>query len=262
MDRKLSVVANVRYQSSKGGGGGRSLKGLLRYFQYRDDRDGHIKQEQGLERWVDKGLGRNFQNVAANCDALKSEHVQAFLFVINPNPDLIRFVPDERREEFVKDLTEQTVEAFFEARHVEGIEYSYAYHNRVTDDTEAPGRDNPHTHVVLPGTYDSFADGQRLPLYMNRSKRENHIDMLHEVAQQKIDLLLQREVGLDWEQRYDAWELAQEVERERVLTETLAREGLDLDANFTLPEVIPEAVAKLDRWFAINKERKLDIDFF
>jgi len=260
MDRKLSVVANVRYQSSKGGGGGRSLKGLLRYFQYRDDRDGHIKQEQGLERWVDKGLGRNFQSVAASCDALKSEHVQAFLFVINPNPDLIRFVPDERREVFVKDLTEQTVEAFFEARGVNDIEYSYAYHNRVTDDDEAPGRDNPHTHVVLPGTYDSFADGERLPLYMNRSKRENHIEMLHSIAQQKIDLLLQREVGLDWEQRYDAWELAQDMQNQQPAIVAVTEPLVDI------PKGDPDVAAKWDRWFGLwqepKKPKEPNIDFF
>ncbi len=77
MDRKLSVVANVRYQSPKGRGA-RKLKGLLRYIQYRDDRDGHIRQDHRLERWVDHGLGNSFQTIAANCAALKSDHVQAF----------------------------------------------------------------------------------------------------------------------------------------------------------------------------------------
>jgi len=107
MDHKQSIVANVRYQTPKGKGASK-LKSLLRYFQYRDDRDGHIPQEQGLERWVNHGLGSNFQAVAATCDALKSDHVQAFTFVINPNPDLIQFVPEERREVFVKHLTEAT----------------------------------------------------------------------------------------------------------------------------------------------------------
>lgn len=207
----------MRYQTPKGKGASK-LKSLLRYFQYRNDRDGHIPQAQGLERWVNHGLGSNFQAVAATCDALKSEHVQAFTFVINPNPDLIQFVPEERREVFVKHLTEATIETFFEERGIDGIQYSYAYHRRETTDQDKAGRDNPHTHVVLPGTYDSWQDGTRLPLYMNRNKRENHIELLHQVAQQQIDLLLQREVGWDWEVGYDAL-LA---ERERLATIAVA----------------------------------------
>jgi hypothetical protein len=221
LDRKLSVVANVHYQSSKGRGASK-LKGLLRYFQYRDDRDHHIPQEQGLERWVDHGLGKNFQTVAANCEAFKSDHVQAFTFVINPNPDLIRFVPEKRREAFVKELTEATIQAIFDARNIEGMSYSYAFHRRETTDKNEPGRDNPHTHVVLPGTYDSWQDGIRLPLYMNRNKKENHIELLHEIAQQEIDLLLQREIGLDWEQRYDAW--TADIRHERNLKIDITRE--------------------------------------
>ena len=229
MDRKQSIVANVRYQTPKGKGASK-LKSLLRYFQYRDDRDGHIPQAQGLERWVNHGLGSNFQAVAATCDALKSEHVQAFTFVINPNPDLIQFVPEERREVFVKCLTEATIETFFEERGIDGIQYSYAYHRRETTDENNAGRDNPHTHVVLPGTYDSWQDGTRLPLYMNRNKRENHIELLHQVAQQQIDLLLQREIGWDWEVRYDAL-LA---ERERLITIALTNRVEPVEA---LPEL-------------------------
>jgi hypothetical protein len=235
MDRKLSVVANVRYQSAKGKGASK-LKGLLRYFQYRDDRDGHIPQQRGLERWVDHGLGANFLTVAATCEALKSEHVQAFTFVINPNPDLIRLVPGERHETFIKDLTEATIDAFFEARGIDGIEYSYVYHRRETRDADKPGRDNPHTHVVLSGTFDSFADGMRLPLYMNHNKRENHIEILHQIAQREIVLLLDREVGFDWERQYDAWTLAQEqtpsVINDTPNNEPIASPSLSRDIDF------------------------------
>ncbi|MBI5928587.1 MAG: hypothetical protein HY862_04720 [Chloroflexi bacterium] len=199
MDRKLSVVANVKYQSPKGKGAAQ-LKGLLRYVQYRDDRDGHIPQRRGLERWVDRGLGNNFQTIAASCEEYKSEHVQAFTWVINPNPDLMAFVPEKKREQFIRELTEVTLEQFFEAREMDVPEYAYAIHRRETGDH----RDNPHSHIILPGTYHSWADGSRLPLYMNRYKKENHIEMLHEAAQQQMDVLMQRYVGLDWEQRYDA----------------------------------------------------------
>ncbi len=262
MDRKLSVVANVRYQSSRGKGASK-LKGLLRYFQYRDDRDGHIPQEQGLERWVDHGLGSNFQTVAANCDALKSDHVQAFTFVINPNPDLIRLVPGERHETFVKELTEATIDAFFDARHIDGIEYSYVYHRRETTDADAPGRDNPHTHVVLPGTFHSFADGTRLPLYMNRNKRENHIEILHQIAQKNIVLLLDREVSLDWEQRFDAWLLARESEYRSNLNISSIENTFFLGSGHDLTQVISDSAAKWNGWPVQEgeKTRGYDIDF-
>ncbi len=203
MDRKQSVIANVRYQTPKGKGASK-LKGLLRYVQYRDDRDGHIPQHRGLERWTDKGLGGDFQTIAANCDRLKSDHVQAFCWVMNPNPDLVAMMPEKQREAFARELTETTMERFFEARGIDTPEYAYAIHRRETTDSNRPGRDNPHAHVVLPGTFDSWADGARLPLYMNQNKRENHIELLHGIAQQQIGSLMERYVGLDWEQRYDA----------------------------------------------------------
>jgi hypothetical protein len=202
MDRSQMVVANLRYQSSKGGKGFGKVRDLARYFQYRQDRDQHIPQEEGLERWVDHGLGNNFRQIAERCEAFKSEYVQAFFLVINPNPDLMALVPAEQQECFVKQLTESSLEAFFAERVLEVPEYSYAYHLRATLD--AARRDNPHTHIILPGSYASWADGGRLPLYMNRGKGENHIALLHQVVEGQTERLLERYVGLDWERRFDA----------------------------------------------------------
>lgn len=196
------VIANVKYQSPKGKGAGK-LKGILRYLQYRNDRGGHIPQEFGIERWTDRGLGGNFQTIAANCEQWKSDHVQAFTLVINPNPDLIGFVPEEQREQFTRELTENTITKFFEERDLD-IEWSYVLHRRETKDAFMAGRDNPHTHIILPGTYDSWADGGRLPFYMNRNKKENHIELLHTIAESQMENLLEHYVGLDWEQYYDA----------------------------------------------------------
>jgi hypothetical protein len=92
--------------------------------------------------------------------------VQAFFLVINPHPELMALVDKADQEVFVKTLTERSLDAFFTGRGLAVPEYSYAYHLRATLD--AARRDNPHTHVILPGTYDSWADGGRLPLYMNR----------------------------------------------------------------------------------------------
>jgi hypothetical protein len=164
IDRKLSVVANVRYQTPPGNGA-KKLKGLMRYLQYRNDRDGHIPQKHGQERWIDLGLSNNFQTIASNCESLKFGHVQAFTFVINPAPDLVAMIPERRHGAFVRALTEATIDRFFEARGIDDVPYSYVVHHRETTDADRPGRANPHAHIILPGTYYSWADGSYVPLY-------------------------------------------------------------------------------------------------
>jgi hypothetical protein len=230
LDRKQSVITNVRYQTPKGKGASK-LKRLLRYIQYRDDRDGHIPQHRGFERWIDKGLGQNFGEIAARCEEWKSAHVQAFTWVINPNPDLIALVPEVQHVQFVRELTENTLEQFFEARGIDEIEYSYCIHQRETTDEERPGRDNPHAHIVLPGTYMSWVDGARVPLYMNQNRRENHIEMLHEVAQEQPDSLMIEYVGREWEQQVDRLFIMKEpvTRSEPTLVDDFSDFGLTLE---------------------------------
>jgi hypothetical protein len=114
-------------------------------------------------------------------------------------------VPPERREQFVRQLTERTMNDFFDARGIDtGVEWSAVLHHRQTDGDEAPGQHNPHTHVVLPGTYYDADEGRRKPLYFSQRREVNHIDMLHEVTQNNMLDLMERFAGRDWEQRYDA----------------------------------------------------------
>jgi hypothetical protein len=138
--------------------------------------------------------------------------VLMFSLVINPNPDLIAMVPYEERERFVRELTERTLEDFFAARGIEsGVEWSAVLHHRLTDDPQSPGLHNPHTHIVLPGTYYGEDAGERLPLYFSQNRKVNHIDLLHNITETHMAALMERNVGRDWEQRYDVLE----VERER-----------------------------------------------
>ena len=133
-----------------------------------------------------------------------------FSLVINPNPALIEMIPHDQREEFVRDLTEQTVDDFFAARGIDtGVEMSYVVHHRQTDDT---GHHNPHAHVVLPGTTYDADEGRRVPLYFSRNKHVNHIDLLHAITEQNMEVLLEHHLGLEWERLYD--ELHPEVEPE------------------------------------------------
>ena len=75
---KAIIVPDLAYTSHKGRRGGSSngykeMSARLKYLQYRDDADGHIPQEQGLERWQDHGLGMNYREILNNCASLSSE---------------------------------------------------------------------------------------------------------------------------------------------------------------------------------------------
>ncbi len=217
MKRSQMCVANVQYKQPSADGV-KQTRNLLKYLTYRDSRDDSVQQRSGRERWVDHGMGKSVAEIAQHCADLRSNHVLMFSLVINPNPDLVAMVEHEQRERFVRELTENTVEDFFDARGIDtGIEYSYVVHHRTTDDPQAPGRHNPHTHIVVPGTVYSEDHGARVPLYFSRNKQVNHIDLLHDVSETEMGALMERYVGPDWEQQFDA--LEQEREQERRITE-------------------------------------------
>ena len=204
MDRKQMCVSNVKYKKPTANESKR-MGNLLKYLTYRESRTEKARHAGGRERWLDRGMGGSVAEIAERCDAYQSEHVLMFSLVINPQPDLIRMVPPEKREQFVKQLTERTMNDFFDARGIDtGVEWSAVLHHRQTDGDEAPGQHNPHTHIVLPGTYYDADEGRRKPLYFSQRREVNHIDMLHEVTQNNMVDLMDRYIGLEWEQRYDA----------------------------------------------------------
>jgi hypothetical protein len=173
-----------------------------------------VKQRAGMERWVDHGMGGSVGEIAQRCDDLRSEHVLTFSLVINPNPELTAMIPFEQRERFVRELTENVVEEFFDERGLDtGIEYSYVLHHRNSTDPQSPGLHDPHTHVVLPGTVFDEEHGQRVPLFFSQNRKVNHIEMLHRVTEHETEVLLERYVGPDWEQRYDALDAARVAQR-------------------------------------------------
>jgi hypothetical protein len=138
---KAIIVPDLAFTSHEGRRGGKSngykeLKGQLKYFQYRDDRDGHIPQETGLERWVDRGLGQNYREIVNNCNRFSSNRLLAWTWVVSPAPDLMALVPERERPELVLTLTEEIVEAYYAARHVEMPEYAYVLHDRWTNAEE------------------------------------------------------------------------------------------------------------------------------
>lgn len=204
MDRKQMCIANVQYKKPSADGA-RQSKNLLRYLTYRESRDEKARYVAGRERWVDHGMGGSVGEIIQRCDDLKSDHVLAFSLVMNPNPDLMALVAPEERERFVGELTEGVVDDFFEARGLDtGVEFSYVMHHRLTDDLQAPGLHDPHTHVVLPGTVYDEEHGGRVPLFFSRNQKVNHIELLHDATERAMASQMERYVGPDWEQRIDA----------------------------------------------------------
>lgn len=203
MDRKQMCIANVHYKKPSDEGAKQS-KNLLRYLTYRESRDEAARYVTGRDRWIDHGMGGSVAEIAERCDDLKSEHVLTFSLVINPSPDLMGMVAPEQREQFVGELTENVIEDFFDARGLDtGVEFSYVIHHRLTDDPQAPGLHDPHSHVVLPGTVYDEEYGQRVPLFFSRNSKVNHVEMLHAVTERTMVKQMECYVGPDWEQRYD-----------------------------------------------------------
>jgi hypothetical protein len=203
MNRKQMCIANVRYKKPAANAA-KSAKGLLRYLTYRESRNEAARFAAGKMRWEDHGMGSSVADIIQRCEALQSDHVLLFSLVYNVNPDLIAMVAPELREQFVRELTVGTTEAFFEARGIDtGVEWSYVLHHRQTDDPQSSGRHDPHTHVVLPGTYYDDGLGERVPLYFSRNKSVDHIALLHDLTEQQVADQMERYVGPDWEQRYD-----------------------------------------------------------
>lgn len=225
-------VSNLRYKRPTADEGKR-MKQLLGYLTYRDSRDKGVKLVAGQERWVDHGMGGSVAEIAQRCDDLRSQHVLTFSLVVNPNPQLIAMIPHEQRKQFVRELTERTVDGFFEARGLDtGCEFSYVLHHRESDDPQAPGMHNPHTHIVLPGTVWSEEHGERINLYFSQSRKVDHIEMLHDVTEQHMADMLDRYVGLDWEQRYDALENLREQQQQITAAEPhgyhISEDGLEI----------------------------------
>ncbi|MDX2159887.1 MAG: hypothetical protein SF162_01045 [bacterium] len=214
MDRRQMCVANVQYKKPTANETKRA-KGLLRYLTYRESREEAARYAAGRERWEDHGMGGSVAEIVQRCEALQSKHVLLFSLVYNVNPDLMAMVAPEQREQFVRELTVSTTEAFFDARGIEsGVEWSYVLHHRKTDDPQSPGRHDPHTHVVLPGTYFDDGLGERAPLYFSKNKSVDHIALLHDLTERQTADQMDRYVGHDWEDRYDLLAAVRQVEQE------------------------------------------------
>ena len=197
MSNKAIIVVDFAYKGHKrkGRGTGRTgLSNLLKYLQYRDKMQNLLAQNPDYERWNDYGMGGNWRDILKHSDQFKSEHVLAWTWVVSPAPDLMALVPENKRRDFVCDLTERVVEDYYLERGFDIPEYSTILHDRETNDD---GLQQLHTHVILPGTAPTLAD--RLPVYNN--KERGHDALFREVATRNFAEMLDDTIGLEWRRK-------------------------------------------------------------
>lgn len=189
---KPLIIPDLKFKSPKRrgrGSGPKGLRGMLKYVQFREDRDQRAKT-WGDERWADCGLGKHYREIFANCDRLKSQHVLAWTWVLSPAPDLMALVPEAQRRALVMDVTERVVESYYEARGFQTPPYAFVLHDRLT----AEGEQQLHTHVILPGLAPTVAGWE--PVYNN--KREGHEALFTAIAHDEFEQTPDRVIGREW----------------------------------------------------------------
>lgn len=214
---KPIIIPNWQYQKpSKGGYKG--LKKLLKYVSYRENPD-HRQLEPEL-RWTDCGLGDNWRDVYQATSNLAGQYVLAHHMVISPAPDLMALVPEDLRQEIVREVTERTIEQWHIERGLAVPEYSFVLHDRDTDEEQLQ---QLHTHIFVAGTIDNGL-GERISHRVGKNQvvadayaltRE---DNLHRIARDEFEQILDRTIGLDWHHLREA-ELVQDKVHHALTTE-------------------------------------------
>jgi|GEM_PF-1118377 len=182
---KAIIAVPMRYKKR---GEVKSLRQLLKYLQYRDGsvrRDAFLSAEQGVEmrypvglsdhdrpihrkaKWVDRGMGETYKQITNRAYDWRGRSVLARTWVVSPDPELMRHVPEDKRFEVVRNVTEKTIERWYSDNGWGQAQYSYVIHDkhRVKD-----GEQMAHAHVITPGTIpiDAAEEMGRVDHYVKR----------------------------------------------------------------------------------------------
>ena len=182
----MKSICNFGYaRTKKGGTHFPDVRGLLKYVQYRDDRDDHIPGGGGPDRWVDGGLGDSYPKILARLDELSAgnPHAYCFAVVISPDPEAIAEIEGDPQGRFVEAIRASMAE--WQAWREENdkplagpIEYTFVVHR-----PERNYGEQMHAHLILPAATENAMSGDLTPLYNNRT----HIDALKEIVYRQLD---------------------------------------------------------------------------
>jgi hypothetical protein len=182
----MKSICNFGYARTKKGGTHFSdVRGLLKYVQYRDDRDDHIPGGGGPDRWVDGGLGDSYPKILARLDELSASNPHAYCFavVISPDPEAIAEVEGDPQARFVEAIRASMAEwQTWREEHDKPlagpIEYSFVVHR-----PERNYGEQMHAHLILPAATENAMNGDLTPLYNNRT----HVDAFKEIVYRQLD---------------------------------------------------------------------------
>lgn len=182
---KATIIANMQYKRP---GQFRQVKGLLKYLQFRD---GAVRRETYLRegrytgddnkaypkidrKWIDHGLGGTHKEISTNLNDRCSQSVLARTWVVMPDPELMQYIPEDRRLEVVQRVAEQTMETWYRDNGWGIPEYSCVLHEKKGIKT---GLDMPHAHIITPGTIPVQDDAIMLGRMNHYVKRPHLIDL-------------------------------------------------------------------------------------
>lgn len=235
--KKHALVCNLMYKLDTALGRG-DLMLLLKYVQYRDDKDQHIPQMEGRERWHDRGLGDNYRTISRRCshlaqDRMNADHVLARMLVVSPHPELVAALPPHMRKTALRDLTETMIERYFEANNLPTPEYSFVVHDPQTES----GGQRLHSHVFFPATVPDLEGRRAYEL------RRPQMPLFHEVRDGAITEVWTRLLGR---------ERVAELDR-ALLTEAEKRKRSEQAARPEHAQETTRELDELDRWFGLQR---------
>jgi hypothetical protein len=230
---RTSIVPDVQYIAA---GANKKLRDLLAYFEYRE---GSLRMsirhqgdgEHGVtswedmedisdnmpaqtfdpdtgERWVNRGLGTHYRQIAAHCADLAGAAILARSYVFSPDPRLMKLVRPERRLLLLARTTEDIIETLYEEMEWGTPDYAYVMHDRSTNATAPDGTPQPveqmlHSHLITPGTH--YGDvGRR-----TSQPKFVRVETLHALSREIFERHLAQELGYE---RFHAVMAAREEE--------------------------------------------------
>ena len=183
----MKSICNFGYAPTKKGGRHfPDVRGLLRYIQYRDDRDDHIPGAGGPDRWVDGGLGASYPHILRRLDQLSPANRFAYCHavVISPDPAAMAEVQGDPHACFVEAVKATVAEweqwrLDHDRRPQAGpIEYAFVVHR-----PERNYGEQMHAHLILAPASEDPLTGDTTPLYNN----PEHVEAFKEITYRQLD---------------------------------------------------------------------------
>jgi len=172
-------------------------------------------------------------------------------------------IPEDRRADVLRELTESTVENWFERMNLPTAEYAYISHESEPTDTRPDGRLKDetqlsqsylHSHVVLAATVPGFEqEREGYKVY------DRQIHTLHEAGRDAMEQIWERELGVERVAELNQ-ELEDRTQRYLELDKAQAREEPETIIELAKPDIEgPLRSATPQSNIDVDLERAIDL---